>query len=426
MPEESPPSPSPAAQGKPARSRRLGLVIQGVGGAVATTAAAGLALLRRGLIDTTGLPLARLQARNPEAFAGSPLADYAQISIAGWDICGDDMLSAARQHAVLPAEMLTAVAEELAAIRPWQAISTAQFASSALRSDHVRAGTSHRQAIDHIADDLARHRRERELDGLVMINLSSTEPPPSSAECFQSLESLERALDADDERISASFLYAYAAITSGVPHVNFTPSRVTDWPAMLTLAQRRGVPICGKDGKTGQTFLKTVLAPAFRDRDLRVEGWFSTNLLGNRDGQVLADPRTVQSKLTTKTDVLEAILGYAVADHQVHIHYYPPRGDAKEAWDNIDLVGFAGERMQVKINFLCRDSILAAPLVLDLGRLADLAQLRGEAGAIAALGVFFKSLINPPGGATGDFAVQQAQFEAWLGTKRHESSITGA
>jgi myo-inositol-1-phosphate synthase len=182
---------------------------------------------------------------------------------------------------------------------------------------------------------------------------------------------------------------------------------------MVELARRLGVPVCGKDGKTGQTLLKTVLAPAFRDRNLRVEGWFSTNLLGNRDGQVLADPESLQSKLATKTDVLEGILGYPV-EHQVHIHYYKPRGDAKEAWDSIDLVGFAGQKMQVKVNFLCRDSILAAPLAIDLCRLADLAQINKQGGVVEELGVFFKSPQTAGGPPEHDFGRQQAALERWL------------
>jgi myo-inositol-1-phosphate synthase len=256
-------------------------------------------------------------------------------------------------------------------------------------------------------------RASARLDGLVLINLSSTEANPREPACYQSVDSLEAALDANDPRISPSVLYAYAALSAGCPHVNFTPTRVTDWPAMVELARRRGVPVCGKDGKTGQTLLKTVLAPAFRDRNLRVEGWFSTNLLGNRDGQVLADPESLQSKLATKTDVLEGILGYPV-EHQVHIHYYKPRGDAKEAWDNVDLVGFAGQKMQVKVNFLCRDSILAAPLAIDLCRLADLAQFNNQSGAVEELGVFFKSPQTAGGKPEHDFARQEAALERWL------------
>lgn len=394
--------------------RRLGIAVQGLGGAVATTAAAGLALLRGGHIDTTGLPLARLERDHPEMIAPLGLARYEHIFMAGWDLYSADLLSAARQHGVLPADQLNVVAQELADSQPWPAIASKHFRSDALASGNVRSCATHRDAIERICDDLARFRRDARLDALVLVNLSSTEGPPPSEDCFATIPSLERALDASDERISPSVLYAYAAIRSGVPHVNFTPTRATDWPAMIELAQRQGVPICGKDGKTGQTLLKTVLAPAFRDRHLRVEGWFSTNLLGNRDGAVLADPQALRSKLTTKTDVLAAILGYPV-EHQVHIHYYKPRGDAKEAWDSIDLVGFANQRMQVKVDFLCRDSVLAAPLAIELGRLADLAQLAECAGPVAELGVFFKSPISRSGvSPEHGFARQQAAFEGWL------------
>lgn len=394
--------------------RRLGIAVQGVGGAVATTAAAGLALLRGGHIDTTGLPLARLEHDRPEILGPLGLARYEHILVAGWDLYDADLLSAARQHGVLPADQLNLVAQELADSRPWPAIASKHFRSDALAGGNILSCATHRDAIERICADLQRFRGEARLDALVLVNLSSTEAPPPSSDCFTTIAALERALDASDERISPSVLYAYAAIQSGVPHVNFTPTRATDWPAMIELAQRHGVPVCGKDGKTGQTLLKTVLAPAFRDRHLRVQGWFSTNLLGNRDGAVLADPQALQSKLATKTDVLAAILGYPV-EHQVHIHYYKPRGDAKESWDSIDLVGFANQHMQLKLDFLCRDSILAAPLAIELARLADLAQLAGCTGPVAELGVFFKSPISQQGAPVEHgFARQQAAFEEWL------------
>jgi myo-inositol-1-phosphate synthase len=173
-------------------------------------------------------------------------------------------------------------------------------------------------------------------------------------------------------------LYAYAAIAEGVPYGNFTPSLAADVPALKELAARRNVPVAGKDGKTGQTMLKTVLAPALRSRALYVEGWFSTNILGNRDGLALKDPDSLKSKLDTKGTVLDSILGYEVEDHVVDINYYRPRGDSKEAWDNLDVVGFLGQKMQIKVNFLCKDSVLAAPLVIEIARVLDLAQQRGE------------------------------------------------
>lgn len=413
----SPPGHAAAAQGgeQTRGARRLGVAIQGLGGAVATTAAAGLALLRRGLIDTTGLPLARLERQQPELFAQLDLAGYDQITFGGWDPYDADLLTAARGHGVLAPEQLDAVADDLAALRPWPALTSDRFLRAGHLDAHAKANTTHRESIDRIRQDLARFREQQRLDAVVMLNLSSTEAAPPWSNCFDRLDALERALNADEACISPSLLYAYAALVSGVPHVNFTPTRATDWPAMIELAEREGVPVCGKDGKTGQTLLKTVLAPAFRDRHLLVEGWFSTNLLGNRDGQVLADPQSLASKIATKTDVLDAILGYPVGEHQVHIHYYKPRGDAKEAWDNIDLVGFAGRRMQVKLNFLCRDSILAAPLSIDLCRLADLAQLRAERGVVEALGVFFKSpTMRSPALPEHDFFKQQAAFLGWL------------
>jgi len=411
-------SEKPTSAGQPARRpRRLGIAVQGLGGAVATTAVAGLALLRRGQIDTAGLPLAGLERRRPELFSGLELAGYDELLFGGWDLFEADLAAAARTHAVLPPEQLAIVEEELRAIRPWQAVTSERFVQQ-IRGSNVRSCRGHREAIESLVADLTRFREAAGLDAMVLLNLSSTERRPAEAARFDSLDALERALDADDPAIGPSVLYAYAALSAGVPHVNFTPTRCTDLRALLELARRQGVPVCGRDGKTGQTFLKTVLAPALRDRNLHVEGWFSTNLLGNRDGEVLADPQSLASKVETKTDVLEGILGYPPGEHQVHIHYYKPRGDAKEAWDNIDLVGFGGHRMQVKIDFLCRDSILAAPMAIDLCRLIDLAHRRGEAGAIAELGVFFKRPMTLGGPPEHDFTRQQAALECWLASGR--------
>ena len=210
-------------------------------------------------------------------------------------------------------------------------------------------------------------------------------------------------------------VYAYAAISEGVGYGNFTPSLAADVPALVELAAQRGVPVAGKDGKTGQTMMKTVLAPAFRSRALRVEGWYSTNILGNRDGLALDDPASLESKLATKAQALESILGYPVEDHVVRIDYYRPRGDQKEAWDNIDLVGFLGQRMQLKVDFLCRDSILAAPLAIEIARLLDLAQQRGEGGVQRHLGWFFKAPMTADG-STPEHALhrQETALLSWL------------
>jgi myo-inositol-1-phosphate synthase len=220
-------------------------------------------------------------------------------------------------------------------------------------------------------------------------------------------------LDANDERISPSMKYLYVACKLGVPHVNFTPS-LTKVPALEQLAEKCGVPIAGEDGKTGQTLIKTALAPAFVIRQLQVDGWYSTNILGNNDGLVLNDPGSNKTKVTSKQSVLDSILGYKVDDHQVHIHYYRPRGDAKEAWDNIDLSGFLGVRMQLKVNFLCRDSILAAPVVLDLVRLIDLAKRKGEIGIRRELSVFFKAPYHTAGETpVHDLFKQYELLERW-------------
>jgi myo-inositol-1-phosphate synthase len=224
-----------------------------------------------------------------------------------------------------------------------------------------------------------------------MINLASTEKAVDrDSEMFASLESFEQALDTNAPEISPAMFYAYAAIAEGVPFANFTPSVAADVPALVEFARQQNVPIAGKDGKTGQTMMKTVIAPGLRARALKVEGWYSTNILGNRDGLALSDPESLKSKINTKGSVLDEILGYKVEDHLVDIRYYRPRGDNKESWDNIDITGFLGQPMQIKINFLCKDSILAAPLVIEITRILDLAHRRGESGVQEQMSVFFK------------------------------------
>jgi myo-inositol-1-phosphate synthase len=284
-------------------------------------------------------------------------------------------------------------------VRPWPAAGDAEFCRNVVGGNTVVA-EGRRAQSEVIRADLRRFREEQSLDGCVVVNLASTERwPDLAAAALQTPEAFEAGLDSDDPAISPGMLYAYAAIVEGCGYANFTPSLAADAPALVTLAESLGVPVAGKDGKTGQTMMKTVLAPAFRSRALRVEGWYSTNILGNRDGLALDDPASLESKLKTKATVLDSILGYPVEDHVVRIDYYRPRGDSKEAWDAIDLVGFLGQRMQVKVDFQCRDSILAAPLALELGRLLDLAQQRGERGVQEQLGWFFKAPMTADGAA---------------------------
>jgi myo-inositol-1-phosphate synthase len=379
----------------------------GLGGAVATTAAAGIEMLRAGSNDMAGLPLAGVGA------AG--IAAYRNLHFAGWDLHGENLESAVREHRVLDREQAELVAPALRGMAPWPAIGSVDFCKNVDGANKVAAG-SHREAVDRIRDDIRRYRETSGIENLVVVNLASVERwPDQAAGALHTPEGFEKGLDSSDPAISPAMLYAYAAIVEGVPYGNFTPSLAADIPALTTLAERRNVPVAGKDGKTGQTFIKTVLAPAFRSRSLYVEGWFSTNILGNRDGLALDNPDSLQSKLNTKGSVLDDILGYPVEDHIVDIRYYKPRGDNKEAWDNIDLVGFLGQKMQIKVNFLCRDSILAAPLVIEIARVLDLARQRGAGGVQEQLGLFFKAPMTPAGKREEhSFPVQERALLDWL------------
>ncbi|MCW3009964.1 MAG: Inositol-3-phosphate synthase, partial [Solirubrobacterales bacterium] len=374
--------------------RRLGIAIVGAGGAVATTAAAGVELMRLGLAGTQGLPLAEVAPGGRFSRVGD-IAGYTALVFGGWDVVGDDLATAAEGHGVLGHRELAAVGPALSVMRPWPAVGDVSWCTNA-DGRHLIVAPSKRAAVEQMREDLRVFGEG--VDAVVVINLSSTERMADLASPqLATLEGLERAIDEDDPGIPPAVLYAYAAISEGVPFGNFTPSVACDAPALVELATDRNVPVAGKDGKTGQTFIKTVIAPGLRSRALKVDGWFSANILGNRDGEALADPESNKSKLQTKGSVLDDILGYEVEDHVVRIDYYRPRGDAKEAWDTIDLVGFLGEKMQLKLNFLCKDSILAAPLVLEIARLLDLASQRGDGGMQEQLGLFFKAPQTPAG-----------------------------
>jgi myo-inositol-1-phosphate synthase len=386
----------------------------GLGGAVATTLVAGLEQLRQGS-PAHGLPLAEVEVDGRPLTEATGLVAYDDLVVRGWDLDAADLRKAAELHAVLDPWALEAVGSHLSAITPWPAAGNAEFCRNVTGGNVVTAETR-RDQTEVVRADLRRFREEESLDGLVLVNLASTEKfPDLDAPALQTPEAFEAGLDADDEAIAPAMVYAYAAIMEGVGYTNFTPSVGADVPALLQLAAQRGVPVSGKDGKTGQTMMKTVLAPAFRSRALTVEGWYSTNILGNRDGLALDDPDSLNSKLQTKGSVLDSILGYPVEDHVVRIDYYRPRGDQKEAWDAIDLVGFLGQRMQVKVDFQCRDSILAAPLAIELARLTDLAQQRGEGGAQEQLGWFFKAPVTADG-ATPEHALhrQETVLLEWL------------
>ena len=387
--------------------QRLGVAVVGLGGAVATTAAAGIAMIKSGSNSLDGLPLAD---RNVPG-----LVDYKNMLFAGWDLAGDDLATAALRHGVIGDRELSDGASSLCDVRPWPAVGSTDFCNN-IDGAHKLVAGNHRDAVDAIQANLSDFRRAEKLDRVVMINLASTERVPDlSAETFSSVEAFERGLDANDGEISPAMIYAYAAITGDTPYGNFAPSHAADVAPLAALAAKLGVPIAGKDGKTGQTLMKTVIAPALRARALHVDGWFSTNILGNSDGKALDDPRSLASKLGTKTQVLDQMLGYPVEDHVVHIHYYRPRGDDKEAWDNIDISGFLGQKMQIKINFLCKDSVLAAPLAIEIARVLDLAHQRGQGGVQEQLGLFFKAPQTRDGrDPVHAFPEQQAALDAWL------------
>ncbi len=386
---------------------RVGIAVIGLNGAVATTAAAGIAMIRAGSNDLSGLPLA---SRDVEGMAA-----YRDLHFGGWDLSHDDLATAALKHGVLTESELANGASSLSDMRPWPAVGSTDFCANIDGANKI-AAPGHRAAVQHIQDDLARFKTEQNLDRVVMINLASTERKADlGADALTSVEGFERGLDDDDAAISPAMLYAYAAIASDTPYANFTPSVATDVAPLAELARQRGVPVAGKDGKTGQTLLKTVIAPALRDRALHVDGWFSTNILGNSDGLALDDPKSLASKVDTKKSVLDQILGYPVEDHIIMIHYYKPRGDNKEAWDNIDLTGFLGQKMQLKLNFLCKDSVLAAPLAIEIARCLALAQTRGEGGVQDQMGIFFKMPQTADGGEpTHAFGEQQLILDTWL------------
>jgi myo-inositol-1-phosphate synthase len=365
---------------------RTGVAVIGLGGAVATTAVAGVEQMRLGSSTTAGLPFAHRD----------DLVPYESLVFGGWDLNADDLAKAAHVHRVLEPAQIEAVAERMQGIEPWPAIADPAYCRNATGTNVVGIGPL-RDRVARVRDDLRRFREEEGLERVVVVNLASTEAwPDLTSSVLGDIDTFEKGLDLDEDVITPGMIYCYAAITEGCPYVNFTPG-FTDVPALLELAEQLNVPVAGKDGKTGQTLIKTVLAPAFRSRALKVEGWYSTNILGNRDGAILDDPSSLASKLDTKGSVLDSILGYDVDDHVVRIDYYRPRGDAKEAWDNIDLVGFLGQKMQLKVDFLCRDSILAAPLVLELVRLVAEAHRRGEGGPQEQLGYFFKAPVTRVG-----------------------------
>jgi myo-inositol-1-phosphate synthase len=375
---------------------RLGVVIVGVNGAVSSTLIAGVELMARGLVPRIGMVTepneAQIQESLTELFDFTPIEN---IVFGGWDVRFPNVYEGALTHKVLPKEQLALVRDRLEAITPWPGVFQRAYAEN-VQGDHMVQVSGHRQELAVLKRHIEDFKRAKGVDRVVMVNLASTESYLEQAPVHTSLKAFEAGLDKSDPAITPAMRYFYAAADLGIPYCNFTPS-YTNIPALAELAAKTQTPYAGMDGKTGQTLLKTVLAAMMRVRRLYIEGWYSTNVLGNNDGLVLDAPGSNKTKVMSKSSVLDSIVGYQVKNHQVHIHYYKPRGDSKEAWDNIDIVGFAGLPMQMKVNFLCQDSALAAPLVVDLVRLLDVAKKAGESGIQRQLSIFFKSPFAGPG-----------------------------
>jgi myo-inositol-1-phosphate synthase len=388
---------------------KLGVLIPGMG-AVTTTFIAGLEAIKRGLGKPIGsltqLGTVRLgkrtEGRSPAIRDFVPLANVEDLEIATWDIFEDNAYEAAVKAGVLEMPLLQSLKEPLEAIEPMQAVFDQKFVKR-LNGPNVKAGGSKMDYAEGVMEDIRQFQKRTKVSRTTMIWCGSTEVYHEAAEVHSSLERFERGLRENDPEISPSQIYAYAALKSGVPYANGAPHMTTDMPALLELARDRSLPLAGKDYKSGQTFMKTLIAPGLKSRLLGVNGWFSTNILGNRDGEVLDDPGSFRSKEVSKSSALEYILQkqlypdlYGNVYHKVRIEYYPPRGDAKEGWDNIDIFGWLGYPMQIKVNFLCRDSILAAPLVLDIVLFMDLAQRAGMRGVQEWLSFYFKAPMHAP------------------------------
>jgi len=417
---------------------KLGVLIPGIG-AVSTTFMAGVEAVKRGLGQPIGsltqLGTVRLgkrtEGRTPKIKDFVPLANLEDLVFGGWDIFNDNAYESAVHAQVLEASLLEKVREPLSAIKPMQAVFDPEYVRR-LNGPNVKTAGSKMDKAEMLMEDIRQFRDSSGAERLVMIWCGSTEVFHKPAAVHQTLKDFECAMQKNDPEIAPSQIYAYAALKSGVPYANGAPNLTTDTPALLELARDRQVPICGKDFKTGQTFMKTLVAPGLKARMLGMSGWFSTNILGNRDGEVLEDPGSFKSKEETKLSVLQQILQpelypqlYKDLYHAVRINYYPPRGDAKEGWDNIDIFGWLGYPMQIKINFLCRDSILAAPLVLDLVLFLDLAQRSGMKGIQEWLSFYFKAPMTAPGlYPEHDVFIQLMKLKNTLRWMRGEDLIT--
>lgn len=383
---------------------RLGILLPGMG-AVATTLITGVLAAREGL----GLPVGsltqmgtirlgkRTDNRNPLIKDFVPLADLNDVVFGGWDLFEDNAYEAAVKAKVLDKYLIEHFKDELSAIKPMKAVFDPMYIRN-LDAVNIKNAPTKMDLANELMQDIERFKKENNCERLVVVWCASTEAYTKESAVHQTVQSLENGLKNNDPAIPPSMIYAYAAIKCGVPYANGSPNLSCDVPAIVELANQMNVPIGGKDYKSGQTFMKTMLAPGLRARLLGLDGWFSTNILGNRDGEVLNNPDNFKSKEVSKSGVIDDILEpelhpdlYGNVYHKVRIEYYPPRGDFKESWDNLDIFGWLGYKMQIKINFSCRDSILAAPLALDIALFLDLAKRSGLKGIQEWLSFYFKS-----------------------------------
>src|SRR4051812_11603173 len=425
---------------EPAKGK-LGIMIPGMG-AVATTFVAGVEAVRKGIAlpigSLTQMGTIRLgkrtEGRSPKINDFVPLAQLNDLVFTGWDIYQDDMYASAKNAGVLEDSLLEKVKPFLKSIKPRPAVFNQHYVKK-LNGPNVKKGKNKMELAEQLRADIHDFRKTSGASRLVMVWCGSTEIFLTQHEVHSSIKAFEKGLQQNDENIAPSMIYAYAALSEGVPFANGAPNLTVDLPAMHELSRRNHAPICGKDFKSGQTLLKTVLAPGLKARMLGLHGWFSTNILGNRDGEVLDDPESFKTKEESKLSVLEHILQpelypdlYKDFYHKVRINYYPPRADNKESWDNIDIFGWLGYPMQIKLNFLCRDSILAAPIVLDLVLFMDLAKRSSELSGLGIqewLSLYFKSPMTPPGLYPGhDLFIQTMKMKNTLRHLRGEELIT--
>lgn len=404
----------------------LGVLIVGVNGAVASTLIAGVELMVRGRVPRIGMVTEPTEGANI-CDSLTSLLEFAPLErfvFGGWDVRFPNVYEGALHHKVLPRGLLAEVRDKLEPLTPWPAVFNRSYAQN-VEGDHTVEAVSYRQELAVLGRDIEDFKRARGIERVVMVNLASTEVYLEPDPVHASRAAFEAGLDRNAPAISPAMRYFYVAASLGIPYCNFTPS-YTNVPALAELAARTQTPYAGMDGKTGQTLLKTALAAMMRVRRLRIEGWYSTNVLGNNDGLILDAPGSNKTKVLSKSAVLDSIVGYHVENHQVHIHYYKPRGDSKEAWDNIDIVGFAGLPMQLKVNFLCQDSALAAPLVVDLVRLLDVAKRVGESGIQRQLSLFFKAPFHDAGEIpVHDLFKQEQLLLDWAHEKGNRPHLNG-